>query len=152
MTSIGIDLGSKLTHWHSRLVEAVSFELNDSRDARPFLITEKIPQHGRSGGGLFLPGGELVGVCIGHSELVKGKRMGVFAAAESIRRLLDEQELTETVLRSERRMARLKRDRSPTPPAGRACARRFAGDANPLGYRRTPDALTAHDPRRTAAG
>jgi S1-C subfamily serine protease len=114
VTSIGIDMGHKLTHWNSRLVETVRFELNDSGAARPFLITEKIPQLGRSGGGLFLPSGELVGVCIGHSELVKGKRMGVFAAGESIRRLLDDRGLADTVLRSERRMAHLKRDRAPT--------------------------------------
>ena len=55
VTSIGIDLGLKLTHWSSRLVETVTFELNDSGSARPFLITEKIPEHGRSGGGP-LPG------------------------------------------------------------------------------------------------
>lgn len=137
VTSIGIDLGRKLTHWNSRLVETVNFELNDSRDARPFLITEKIPQHGRSGGGLFLPGGELVGVCIGHSELVKGKRMGVFAASESIRRLLDDHELTETVIRSERRMAHLKRDRSP--------ARRLTGPT-PADSLVTPTQSVAGEP------
>ena len=43
LTSIGIDLGKKLTSWNTRLVEIVSFELNDSRELRPFLITEKIP-------------------------------------------------------------------------------------------------------------
>ena len=114
VASIGIDLGRKLTHWNSRLVETVRFELNDSGSARPFLITEKIPEHGRSGGGLFLANGELVGVCVGHSELVKGKRMGVFAASESIRRLLDDQDLGDTLLRSELRMARLERERSTT--------------------------------------
>ena len=106
VTSIGIDLGNKLTHWSSRLVETVTFELNDSGSARPFLITEKIPEHGRSGGGLFLANGDLVGVCVGHSELVKGRRMGVFAAGESIRRLLDDHQLTATILRSELRIAR----------------------------------------------
>jgi S1-C subfamily serine protease len=113
VTSIGIDLGLKLTHWTSRLVETVTFELNDSGSARPFLITEKIPEHGRSGGGLFLANGDLVGVCIGHSELVKGRRMGVFAAGESIRRLLDDHQLTASLLRSELRMARLKKEHSP---------------------------------------
>ena len=120
VTSIGIDLGRKLTRWSSRLVETVTFELNDSGSARPFLITEKIPEHGRSGGGLFLANGDLVGVCVGHSELVKGRRMGVFAAGESIRRLLDDHQLTATILRSELRMARLKRKRSPTAPDSRA--------------------------------
>jgi S1-C subfamily serine protease len=113
VTSIGVDMGLKLTRWSSRLVDSVTFELNDSASARPFLITEKIPQHGRSGGGLFLTNGDLVGVCIGHAELVKGKPMGVFAAGESIRRLLDDHQLTATVLRSERRMARLKKERAP---------------------------------------
>ena len=112
VTSIGIDMGRKLTHWDSRLLETVRFELNDNPVARPFLITEKIPPHGRSGGGLFLASGELVGVCIGHSELVRGKRVGIFAAPESIRRLLDDHDLADTVLRSERRMALLRRDRS----------------------------------------
>lgn len=116
VTSIGIDLGLKLTHWTSRLVETVTFELNDSGSARPFLITEKIPEHGRSGGGLFLANGDLVGVCVGHSELVKGRRMGVFAAGESIRRLLDDHQLTAAILRSELRMARLKRKPSPAAP------------------------------------
>jgi S1-C subfamily serine protease len=113
VTSIGVDLGKKLTHWSSRLVETLTFELNDSGSARSFLITEKIPEHGRSGGGLFLANGDLVGVCVGHSELVKAKRMGVFAAGESIRRLLDEHQMTATILRSELRTARLKRERSP---------------------------------------
>jgi S1-C subfamily serine protease len=113
VTSIGIDLGKKLTHWTSRLVETLTFELNDSGSARPFLITEKIPEHGRSGGGLFLANGDLVGVCVGHSELVRGRRMGVFAAGISIRRLLDEHQLTAVILRSELRMARLKKERTP---------------------------------------
>jgi S1-C subfamily serine protease len=113
VTSIGIDMGLKLTRWSSRLVDSVTFELNDSASARPFLITEKIPQRGRSGGGLFLTNGELVGVCIGHAELVRGRPMGVFASGESVRRLLDDHQLTATVLRSERRMARLKQERAP---------------------------------------
>jgi S1-C subfamily serine protease len=110
--SIGIDLGSKLTRWDSRLVETVKFELNDSRTVRPFLITEKIPEHGRSGGGLFVASGDLVGVCIGHSELVKGKRMGVFATSESVRWLLHDEALAKTLMRSELRMARLRRGQS----------------------------------------
>ena len=116
VNSIGIDLGHKLTRWKSRLVDTVKFQLNDSRVARPFLITEKVPEHGRSGGGLFLAGGELVGVCIGHSELIKGKRLGVFAAGESIHRLLHDHELADTVRRSELRLARIERRGSPARP------------------------------------
>jgi S1-C subfamily serine protease len=112
VTSIGIDLGTNLTGWPTRLVETLTFELNGSRDPRPFLITEKIPEHGRSGGGLYLANGELVGVCVGHAKLVKGKEMGVFASRESIRLLLNDHKLTAAIVRSETRRARL-RGRSP---------------------------------------
>jgi hypothetical protein len=47
---------------------------------------------------------------------VKGRRMGVFVAGESIRRLLDDHQLTASILRSELRMARLKRKQSPATP------------------------------------
>jgi len=112
VNSIGIDLGTNLTSWSTRLVETLSFELNGHREQRPFLITEKIPEHGRSGGGLYLSNGELVGVCIGHAELVKGKEMGVFASRESIRMLLVDRKLSATIARSESLRARL-RGRSP---------------------------------------
>jgi S1-C subfamily serine protease len=112
VSSIGIDLGTNLTGWSTRLVETVSFELNGHREQRPFLITEKIPEHGRSGGGLYLPNGELVGVCIGHSELVRGKEMGVFASREAIRILLVDRKLSAVIARSESRRARSK-GRSP---------------------------------------
>jgi S1-C subfamily serine protease len=108
VTSIGIDLGTDLTGWSTRLVEALSFELNDSHDQRRFLITDKTPEHGRSGGGLYLASGELVGVCIGHAGLVKGRKMGVFASRESIRLLLDDHKLNAAIIRSETRQARLR--------------------------------------------
>ncbi len=113
-TSIGIDLGTKLAGWRSRVVDALTFELNDSRVKRPFLITENVPEHGRSGGGLFLANGELVGVCVGHAELAAGRRMGVFASRESIRFLLEDHHLTAAIRRSELRRARLV-DRSTKP-------------------------------------
>jgi len=112
VNSIGIDLGTNLTGWSTRMVETLTFVLNDNRDQRPFLITEKIPEHGRSGGGLYLASGELVGVCVGHAELVKGKEMGVFASRESIRLLLVDHKLSAAIVRSESRRARL-RSRSP---------------------------------------
>jgi S1-C subfamily serine protease len=106
VTSIGIDLGTRLSSWSSRLVEVLWFELNDSRDERLFFITARPPEQGRSGGGLFLPGGELVGVCIGHTELVRGRRMGVFASWESIHHLLIDHGLDAVIARSERRRSR----------------------------------------------
>ena len=112
VSSLGIDLGRKLSMWSTRLVETISLELNDSGETRPFLITEKIPEHGRSGGGLFLASGELVGVCVGHAALDKGRRRGVFAAGASIQLLLEDHALNVAVHRSEERMARMRRDRS----------------------------------------
>jgi S1-C subfamily serine protease len=114
VTSIGIDLGTRLSSWTTRLVETLWFELNDSRDERLFFITDRVPEHGRSGGGLFLPNGELVGVCVGHAELVRGERMGVFASRESIRQLLRDDRLAAVVARSELRQSSRSR-RTPTP-------------------------------------
>jgi S1-C subfamily serine protease len=112
VTSIGIDLGTRLSSWTSRLVESLWFELNDSRDERLFFITARIPEHSRSGGGLFLPNGDLVGVCVGHAELVPGERMGVFASRESIRQLLRDNHLAAVIVRSELRQSSRNR---PTP-------------------------------------
>ncbi len=112
VTSIGIDKGSKLTSWRTKILELATFEFNDSRDPRRVLITEKIPEHGRSGGGLFLANGELVGVCIGHAELVKGQRSGIFASRESLRMLLESHNLSTVVVRSENRMVRLRKGRT----------------------------------------
>jgi S1-C subfamily serine protease len=109
VTSIGIDLGARLSSWSSRLVEALWFELNESRDERLFLITAKPPEHGRSGGGLFLPDGTLVGVCVGHAELVQGQQMGVFASGESIRNLIRDHNLAPILVSSQRRRSRLDR-------------------------------------------
>jgi S1-C subfamily serine protease len=116
VTSIGIDLGTSLSSWTTRLVETLWFELNDSRDERLFFITARIPEHGRSGGGLFLPNGDLVGVCVGHAELVRGSRMGVFASRESIRQLLRDDRLAAVLARSELRQSYRGR-RTPGRPA-----------------------------------
>jgi S1-C subfamily serine protease len=107
VTSIGIDLGVELAGWSSQVIDILTFELNGNREQRPFVITEYIPEHGHSGGGLFLANGDLAGVCVGHAELVAGRRMGVFASRKSIRFLLEDHKLTAAILRSETRRARL---------------------------------------------
>jgi S1-C subfamily serine protease len=114
VTSVGIDMGSKLSSWKTRLVDIFWFELNDSGNERPFLVTAKIPEHGRSGGGLFDADGTLVGVCVGHAEMVQGRRMGVFSSIESVRELLKEHDLASVVSRSEARHPRLGRSTSST--------------------------------------
>jgi S1-C subfamily serine protease len=102
-TSIGIDLGTKLAGWSSRVMDTLTLELNDSQEPRSFLISDNVPEHGRSGGGLFLANGELVGVCVGHAELLEGRRMGVFASRESIQLLLEDNNLTAAIRRSDSR-------------------------------------------------
>jgi S1-C subfamily serine protease len=74
---------------------------------RPFLITARAPEMGRSGGGLFSEAGALVGVCVGRIESERGReRAGVFASGESVRRLLLEHELDAVVARFEALRAR----------------------------------------------
>jgi S1-C subfamily serine protease len=138
VSSVGIDLGHTLSMWSTRLVETVTFELNESRELRPFLITEKIPEHGRSGGGLFTPSGELVGVCVGHTELEKGRRRGVFAAPQSVHLLLFDHQMTGAVRRSEVRMTRRTETRSSatrtdagTTPSTVVTTARSGADARP---------------------
>ena len=100
-TSIGIDLGITLAGWSSRIMDNLTFELNQRNEPRSFLITDNVPEHGRSGGGLFLESGELAGVCIGHTEMRHGRRMGVFASRASIQMLLEDHNLTAVIRRSE---------------------------------------------------
>ena len=82
-------------------MDTLTFVLNQSEVPRSFLITDNVPEQGRSGGGLFLESGELAGVCIGHTEMRDGRRMGVFASRESIQVLLEGHNLKAAVLRSE---------------------------------------------------
>lgn len=123
LTSVGIDLGTKLSSWKTELVETASFQLNESQVERPFLITARTPEHGRSGGGLFTDRGRLVGVCIGHAEIIQGRRMGVFASIDSVHRILHEHDLADVVDRSKAHRAKLRRPASSvTPTRSRAPA------------------------------
>jgi S1-C subfamily serine protease len=137
LTSVGIDLGVKLSSWKTELVEIASFQLNDNRVDRPFLITDRIPEHGRSGGGLFDDRGRLVGVCVGHAEMVQGRRMGVFSSIDNVRRILREHELTAVVDRSAAR-------RNSSRRAGADPARRARRSSSP--------ALTPTRAKDAAAG
>jgi S1-C subfamily serine protease len=103
VTSVGIDLGEHLSSWLAHVEGVDWFKLEKQEEERPFLITSRPPEHGRSGGGLFLPTGELAGVCIGRVD-VKAKRgadVGIFASGASVRRLLRDHDLEETIARSE---------------------------------------------------
>lgn len=92
VTSVGIDLGQKLLGWESRIRGIVQLNRDGEAadDARPYLVTEKAPEHGRSGGGLFQADGTLVGVCVGRVEFAGNRAVGLFASTASIHRLLAE--------------------------------------------------------------
>ncbi len=94
--SLGIDGGTRLESWSTRVRDVKWFSMSPARakptgrgqttkkiptnqytatedpaDGRPFLLTERAPIPGRSGGGLFLRDGRLVGVCVGRVERPK---------------------------------------------------------------------------------
>jgi hypothetical protein len=156
VASVGVDNGGDiLESWQTDIRQLVwfrmgpqrsehtqNFRLSDARttrpepsgdgidvEDRPYLITTRAPQRGRSGGGLFRDGNRLVGVCVGRIELARGQAWGVFASCESVRRLLRENELEPLVTRSEARPPRLKvaptradkpgRSTTSRPPAAR---------------------------------
>jgi S1-C subfamily serine protease len=127
--SVGIDRGAKLSSWSTEVLEHALIDLHKTGVERQFVLTEKPPEHGRSGGGLFRPDGTVVGVCVGRVEIIKGRRFGVFASTTSVQRLLRENGLEPAIARSLAR--RLPRSRpvertsgsvpapmppSPTPP------------------------------------
>lgn len=130
VTSIGVDGGSKLECWTTRVLDVSWFSMGPEpaqptgrstrrtfsprrprarlfdATVRPFLITEKAPVPGRSGGGLFLADGRLSGVCVGRIEGAHGRASGLFAAPQSIRLLLLDHDLDQPVARSEAAHAR----------------------------------------------
>jgi len=97
----GMEL-SKTDHRGFRPPGWIEAGLEKQKEDRPFLVTTRPPEHGRSGGGLFLPGGELVGVCVGRIEILKRNRqLGLFASSASIRRMLRDHDLDGTIVRSD---------------------------------------------------
>ena len=125
VTSVGIDRGAKLSSWRTRVIDFAAIDMKKKAGGgdRPFVLTEKPPDFGRSGGGLFRDDGTVVGVCVGRAEVIRGRRVGIFASNTSIHRLLRENALETSVARSlARRLPRsspIERTRGvvPAPPA-----------------------------------
>ncbi len=101
VVSLGVDKGARVASWNTSLVEPARFRMAPGKDEKPFLITLKTPAHGRSGGGLFLADGRLIGVCVGHAEIFEGSRSGVFASLATARRLIHARGLDAEVARSQ---------------------------------------------------
>jgi S1-C subfamily serine protease len=93
LTSVGIDRGLHLTTWRTTVQGSALIDLGKGGGARPFTVTTRPPEHGRSGGGLFRSDGAVVGVCTGFFELKPGQDVGVFAAGASIRQMLRGQDV-----------------------------------------------------------
>ena len=87
--------------FHGEVHAAKPTGLDAGGKERPVLLTEKAPVQGRSGGGLYVKGGLLVGVCVGRIETGRASGGGIFASIESIRKLLRENDLDAVVARSE---------------------------------------------------
>jgi S1-C subfamily serine protease len=95
--SVGIDLGEQIKSWETRVRGVVKLNRGEDSQSRPFLVTERAPEHGRSGGGLFRADGRLIGVCVGRIEMADRRSIGLFASTASIRRLLTRPAVSEIV-------------------------------------------------------
>ena len=88
VTSIGFDRGERLIGFPSRVRRLDRVDMEKGGGDRPFLITDHPPEVGRSGGGLFLENGMLVGVCVARARLGPGPVVGMYSPAESVWDLL----------------------------------------------------------------
>jgi S1-C subfamily serine protease len=105
VTTIGFDRGERLIGFGTRIKGVEKIEMREGGGARAFLVTEDPPEHGRSGGGLFLANGALVGVCVARAELQKGRKIGLFATLGNVKELIEgDEELKSVLSRSARRL------------------------------------------------
>jgi S1-C subfamily serine protease len=89
LTSVGIDRTLFLGRWTTTARGTAMVDVGKGGGARRFILTTRYPDHGRSGGGLYRADGAVVGVCVGQLSVRPGQpKVGLFASAESIRRLL----------------------------------------------------------------
>ena len=102
VASVGIVQGNDLTYWESRVWGQALIDFHRGGGERLFIMTQKPPEFGRSGGGLYrIEDQTLIGVAVGQAHL-KGLKapIGVFAGARDVRELLENQNLDIIVARS----------------------------------------------------
>jgi len=92
VTSIGFDRGERLIGFPTRVKKVERIDMDRGGGDRSFLITENPPEVGRSGGGLFLPDGTLVGVCLAKAQLKLGPVLGMYSTVANVERLLKSQQ------------------------------------------------------------
>lgn len=102
LTSVGVDGTNPLTGWHTDVLGVPRLDIGKGGVSR-FILTNRAPEHGRSGGGLFRPDGTIVGVCVGRIEPKQPDQTatGVFASIETIRALLSASGLDQRIQHSE---------------------------------------------------
>ena len=101
VTSIGFDRGERLIGFPTRVKQVERVDMDRGGGDRAFLITEHPPEVGRSGGGLYLKDGTLIGVCLARAQLKPGPTLGMYSTVSSVRRLLaSHEDLASVVARS----------------------------------------------------
>jgi hypothetical protein len=98
LTSVGVDRGLHLTRWSTTIEGTAMIDIHRGGGPRPFNVTARAPEHGRSGGGLFRADGTVIGLCTGRSDVKPGQRIGIFASMTSIRKLLRDRGLEKEVV------------------------------------------------------
>ena len=88
VTSIGFDHGERLIGFPTRLRQMDRIDMNRGGGPRSFLITETPPEVGRSGGGLFLDDGTLIGICLARAQLPPSPVRGMYSTIGNVRGLL----------------------------------------------------------------
>ncbi|MFO0954426.1 MAG: serine protease [Isosphaeraceae bacterium] len=116
VTSVGIDRTLHLTRWRTSVQGWATIDIGQGGGARRFTVTERPPEHGRSGGGLFRADGTVVGVCTGRASPAPGKpEMGLFASLAAVRQLLEDHGLTEAISRAKARAPQTRSRPAGTP-------------------------------------
>ena len=116
VTSIGFDHGERLIGFPTRLKRIDRVDLDRGGGDRSFLITEHPPEMGRSGGGLFLEDGRLVGVCLARAQLKPGRVLGMYSTVGNVWRLIRGDDALATLVARSKPVIRLVR---PTPGSPR---------------------------------
>ena len=104
VTTIGFDRGAKLIGFATKVRANNLSALKPKAKFLPFIVTHDPPEHGRSGGGLFLADGSLVGVCVGRAEYPEGGTIGLFSSLPNIRNLIrDNEDVAASMARIQRK-------------------------------------------------
>jgi len=117
VTSIGFDRGERLIGFATKVKRVERIDMDRGGGDRSFLITENPPEMGRSGGGLFLQDGTLVGVCLARAQIKPGAVLGMYGTVGNVERLLKTQKTLASVVARSQPVV-------PAPPAPATATRR----------------------------